>query len=126
MIDVVVSGRLVRECDIAGIPQARRIAVGPLPPQTAPFVEMLQLGAQHSGMDVIQAAVRSHAMARPFVRPVVAQLADRAVYFFVIRDDRAAVAKTSQVLLDDEARADRVAQLADPEAVAARPNPLRI
>src|SRR5437588_7788642 len=126
MIDVVISGRLVRKCDVIGITEAGRISIGPFPPESAPLVDMLQLGAQHSGVNVIQAAVGSHAMAGPFLRPVIAQPAYRAVYLFVIRDDGPAIAETSQVLLDDKARADGIAQLADPEAVAAGPNPLRI
>ena len=62
-----------------------------------------------------------------FVRPVVAQLAHDAVHDpRVIGDHRAAVAEAAQVLLDDEAGADRVAQLADLEAVAARADALRV
>src|ERR1035437_763146 len=126
MIDVVVTRRLVRKMDVGGVAQARGVARGPLAAQDVPIVEVLQLGAEHSGLQVVQAAVIAHAVAGSFAGPVVAQLADQAVHILVVCDDRAALAKTAEVLLNDEAGAYRVAQFTDSEAISAGADPLRI
>ena len=57
---------------------------------------------------------------------MVAHPADLAVHILVVRDHRAAVSEGAEVLLDDEAGANRVAQLADLEAVARGPERLRV
>src|ERR1035437_908157 len=126
MIDVVVTGRFVGKMDVGGVAEARGVTRGPLPAQGVPFVDMLQFGAEHSGLQVVQAAVVTHAVAGPFAGPVVAQLADYAVHVLVVGDNRAAVAKTAQVLLADETRARSVTQFADFEAVSAGADALRI
>ena len=46
MVDVPVSGLLIRKCEGGCVLQARRIARGPLPAQVVPLVDVLQLGAQ--------------------------------------------------------------------------------
>jgi hypothetical protein len=112
--------------DVGGITQAGGVARGPLAAQGVPFVEVLQLGAEHSGLQVVQAAVVAHAVAGSLIGPVVAQLADFAVHILVVGNHRAAIAKTAEVLLGDEAGADGVAQFADSEAVSASADPLRI
>src|SRR5271157_1922606 len=126
MIDVVVTGSLVGELDVGGAAQAGGVTRGPLAAQRVPFVDMFQLGAEHAGLQVVQAAVVTHAMAGSLVRPVVAQLADEAVHILVVGNNRAAIAETAEVLLDDEAGADSVAQFADCEAVSAGADALRV
>jgi hypothetical protein len=79
MIDVVVAGCFVRKMDVAGVAEARGVA-------------------QHSGLQVIQAAVVAHAVAGSLAGPVVAQLADCAVDMFVVGDDRAAAAKVDRLV----------------------------
>src|ERR1039458_5720929 len=48
---------------------------------------------------------------------MVAQLANHAIHIFVIRDHRTAIAKTSEVLLNNKARACGVAELTDLEPI---------
>src|ERR1039458_5396494 len=57
---------------------------------------------------------------------MVAQLANHAIHIFVIRDHRTAIAKTSEVLLNNKARACGVAELTDLEPIAPRSDTLRV
>src|SRR5204862_430990 len=77
-------------------------------------------------MDVIQAAVKSITVHVPRRRTVIPKPAHRRIDLLVVRHQRAAIPKSAQVLLDDEARRRGIAQFADLETIAARPDGLRI
>lgn len=90
----------------------------------APFVHTLQLDAQNCSVDIVEAAVVADAVVGTFHRAVVAQLADLGGKLFIIGGHGAAVAKASQVLLDDEAQANGIAELADGKVIAPCANAL--
>jgi hypothetical protein len=77
-------------------------------------------------MQVVEAAVEAHAVARALLGAMIAEPADGTVDRFIVSHDRAAIAERAQVLLDDEAGAYSVAQLADLESVAARADGLGV
>ena len=89
---------------------------GPLNALIVPRMDVLQLGAQHAGVQIVEPAVEAVAVDVALGRSVVAQLAHRGVDVRVVGEERAAVAERAEVLLDDEAGRGRVAQLADLEA----------
>ena len=80
-----------------------------------PPVELLQLDAQHGGVQVIQAAVVSHAVNGALHRAVIAQLANALGDVSAIGDHGAAVTEAAQILLNDEAGAHGVGKLAQGE-----------
>src|SRR6266545_2487602 len=126
MKDVTISRSLIRKREVARVLEAGGVARRPLPPQVVPLIDVLELGAEHAGVDIVEAAVESEAMARPLLGAMVAQPPNHAVHVLAIGNHRAAIAESAQVLLDDEAGANCVAQLADFEAVAARADGLGI
>jgi len=63
MIDVVIPWLLIRKGEAGGVLQASGIARGPFSPQRVPLVDMFQLGAQNSGMDIVETAVIARAVA---------------------------------------------------------------
>jgi len=69
-------------------------------------------------MNVVQTAVVADAVVGAFHRAVVAKSADVGAKVLAIGGHGAAVTKASQVFLDDEAQADRVAEFADGKAIA--------
>ena len=98
--------------------EAGGVASGPLAAGVVLLVNVLELGAQDAGVEVVQAAVEAVAVDVAGGRAVVAQPADRGVDVGVVGDQRAAVAEGAEVLLDDEAGGGGVAELADLEASA--------
>src|SRR5882672_606031 len=126
VVDVAVARCFERQRDIAGVFQARRIAGGPFTAQVAPFVDVLELGAENAGVEIVQPAVDSKTVAGPLLRTVIAEPADHAVDEIAVRDHGAAIAESAEVLLDDEAGANGIAELADLETVAFRADALRV
>ena len=103
-----------------------RVARGRLAAQVVPGVDVLELGAEDGGVDVVQAAVEAEAVDVAGVGTVVAQFADARVDIRIIGDDRAAVAERAEILLNDETGGGGVAQLPDLEAVAVRADALGV
>ena len=101
-----------------GFGEACAVTRGPFPAEVVPVVDMFQLGAEHSGVQIVQTAVESEAVAGALLGAVIAQLANDAIDFSIVGDDCAAVAECAEVLLDDEADGGGVAEFADAEAVA--------
>ena len=66
-------------------------------------------------MQVVQAAVETGAVNVALAGAVIAQFADPVIDVLVVGPDRAAVAEGAQILLDDEADADRIREFADLE-----------
>ena len=89
-------------------------------------MNVLQLGAEHAGVQIVKPAVEPEAVDVPLVRSVIAQLPQLRVDVGVVRDQRAAVAERAEVLLDDEARRRRIAELADSEPGAGGIDRLRV
>ena len=102
--DVTVPGTGVRQVDVRRACQSRCIACRPVDALIVPGVDVLQLGAEHAGVQIVETAVEPEAVDVPLVRAVIAQLPDRRVDVGVVREQRAAVAERAEVLLDDEAR----------------------
>src|SRR6516225_3573570 len=59
MENVPVTRQLHRQVDVLTILQSRGVARGPLPPLVIVFVDVLELRAENSGMQIVQAAVES-------------------------------------------------------------------
>ena len=126
MKDVPVADQFNRQIKVAASLQPGAVTGGPLPPQVVPRVDVLELGAEHAGMQIIQTAVETVAVNVARVRAVIAQLANAGVDLGVVRDEGAAVAEGAEVFLDDKTDRRRVAQFAHLEAVAVRSDPLGI
>src|SRR4029079_16266757 len=118
MEDVTVAGLHVRQVDVRRLAQTGGVELRPLDPIVVPLVDVLQLGAENSGVDVVETAVEAKAVNVALARSVVAQLADLRVNLRIVGDQRAAVAERPEVLLNDEADRSSVAELTDPEAIA--------
>ena len=126
VVDVTVPWPFVGQRDVPRAGQSRTVTRRPLPAQVIPFVDVLQFRAEHASVQIVEPAVVSRAVARALGRTVIAQAADDGVDLRAIGHHCAAVAKGSKVLLNDEADGGGVAQLSDPEAVAACADGLRI
>ena len=70
-------------------------------------------------MNIVETAVVPDAVKRALRRTVVAQLADVSGEIFVVGRHSSAVTEAAQILLDNKAQADRVAELTDGKVVAA-------
>src|SRR5262249_17066833 len=126
MVDVIVARPLVRKRQRSDVLQTLGVPGRPLAPPGVPIVDVPQLGAQDSGLKIVEAAVVARAVTRPLVRPMVPEFPHHSVNVLLIGDHGSAVAETAQVFLDDEAGAYGVAQLADAEPVAAGADGLRV
>ena len=84
-----------------------------------PLVDLAQLDAQHGGVQFIEAAVVAQAVMGALRGAVIPQDADPVGHLLAVRHHRASVSEAAEVFLDDEAEADRIAQLADGEVVPA-------
>src|ERR1051326_850172 len=69
-------------------------------------------------MDVIEPAVEAKAVNVALVRAMIAQFANNAIHFFVIGYQRAAIAKGTQVFLDNKTGCGSITQFADFEPIA--------
>ena len=119
MEDVAVARQLGWQVNGLCALKAGGVAGGPLAAQVVPGVDVLELGAEDAGVQVVQAAVEAIAVDVAGIGAVVAQLADPGVDVGVVRHERAAVAEGAEVLLDDETGGRGVAEFADFEALAA-------
>src|SRR5579884_1797653 len=117
VIDVAVARNFNGQLE-AGALQAFGVALCPLAALVAPLGDVLEFHAQDASVNVIEAAVESEAVHRTLQRAVIAQALYGGGNIFAVGDERAAVAKGSEVLLDDEAGADGIAQFALLETVA--------
>src|SRR5882672_7960781 len=126
MKDVPVADQFDRQIEVTATLQSGAVTRGPLPSQVVPRVNVLELGAEHPGVQIIEAAVETVAVDVARVRAVIAQLADARVEVGVVGDQRAAVAEGAEVFLDDKAGRYRVAHLTDFEAVAVCADSLRV
>src|SRR5437870_7682289 len=98
-----VTGQLDRQVEVAAVLQAGGVTGGPLAPQIVPPVNVFEFGAEHAGVQVVQTAVETVAVNVARVRSVIAQFADTGIDVRLVRHQRAAVAESAEVLLDDEA-----------------------
>ena len=121
-----VAGSHVRQLEAGRGLEPRGGPSGPLNSQVVPRVDMLQLGTEDAGMEIVEPAVETKAVDITFGRPVVAQLADSGVDVRVVREEGPTVTKRAEVLLNDEADGSRVAQLADRETIAGGVDSLRV
>src|SRR5439155_24366495 len=103
--------RLVGQLEARAV-HALRVARRELAVAVGPSGDVPELHAEDGGVDVVEAAVVAHAVDGPHGRAVVAQPAHGGVDVVAVRDHGAAAPEGAQVLLDDEARAHGVAQLA--------------
>src|SRR5262249_51893682 len=97
----------------------------PLLAQATPSIHLLQFDAKHGSVKLVETAVVSNAVEGPFERAVISQLADGCCQILMVGDDCSTVAEAAQVLLDYEARTDRVAEFPNGKAVSARADCLR-
>src|SRR5689334_12717519 len=98
MEDVPVTGTDVGEIDGRRSLQSGGVAGGPLNALIVPCVNVLQLRAEHTGMEIVEPAVESEAVDVALVRPMVAQLPDARIDVCVVGDQRSAVAEGAEVL----------------------------
>src|SRR2546429_4489314 len=100
MKDVPVAGQFDRQIEVSATLQPGAVTRGPLPSQIVPSVDVLELGAEHAGVQVVETTVETVAVNVASVRAVIAQLANAGVDLGVVRDERAAVAEAAEVFLD--------------------------
>ena len=62
MKDVSVTDQLDRQIEVAATLEPGAVTRGPLPPQVVPRVDVLELGAEHAGVQIIQTAVETVAV----------------------------------------------------------------
>jgi len=116
MIDVAVPGQFDGKIDCPTIFESGGVSCCPFTALVVPFVNVFQFGAEDSGVEVIKAAVETKAVNVSFVRAMVAQFADSRVDFRIVSDDSATVAKSAEILLNNEAGGCGIAVVADTEA----------
>ncbi len=85
---VAVARPRVRQIEMCPALQPCRVPGGPLNALVVPRVDVLQLGAEDAGMEVVQAAVEAEAVDVSLVRPVVPQLPDLRVDIGVIGESK--------------------------------------
>ena len=100
---VPITCRHVRQLDPRNALQSLGVSRGPSNTLIIPLVNVLQLGAEDSRVQIVQPAVEAEAVNVALVRPVVAQLAHCGVDGRVVGQDRSAIAERAEVLLRDEA-----------------------
>lgn len=118
MIDVAIPGQFDRQIDCPTIFETGGVSCCPLTTMVVPFVYVFELGAEDSGMEVVKPAVETEAVNVSFLRAMVAQFADSGVDVWIVGDDCAAVAESTEILLDNEACGCGIAAVADAEAGA--------
>ena len=63
---------------------------------------MLELGAENSGVEVIESAVETETVDVALIRAVITEFADRGVNFLIICDQGSTVSKSAEVFLNNK------------------------
>ncbi len=126
MEHVAITRRFVRQGEVLRAFEACGVTRGEFAAVVVPLVDVLELGAQDTGVNVVETAVETVAVNVTGVGAVAAQLANRGVHVGIVRNERTAVTEGAEVLLNDEAGRSRIAQFADFETVAGCANGLGV
>jgi len=62
MENVAVTGQLIGQVERLAVLQTGGVTGGHLPAQVVPGIDMLEFGAEHSGVEVVQAAIEAEAV----------------------------------------------------------------
>src|SRR3972149_9895267 len=108
----------VGELDETPICQACGIFPGDLNPAIAPGTNVLELGAENTGMQVIQTTVEAEAVHIALIGAMVAQFPDSVIEIRAVGADGPSIPKGAQVFVGDEAVADGVGELPGLESVS--------
>jgi len=120
---MAVARHFVGQGDMFGSSEAGRVASGQFAAVIVPGIDVLELGAENGGVNVVQPAVETETVDIAGVRTVVPQLPHFFVHLRIIGDKRAAIAESAQILLNDEARGGGIAQFGDLKPSPAAPMP---
>src|ERR1035437_4266423 len=123
---MAVTLQLDRQIERLATLEAGSVASSPLAAGGVILGDVLELGAEDAGVQVVQAAVEAETVDVARGRAVVAQPADGGINVGVVGDQRAAVAEGAKVLLDDKAGRSRITELADLELRSVRANALSV
>src|SRR4051812_37699416 len=84
VVNVVIAGLFGRQYKVLRSFETGGISSSPFPAQVIPGIDVFELGAQDSSMQVVQAAVKAVAVNIPLIRAMITQSPNRGVNFLIV------------------------------------------